>query len=100
VVTFLRRPAGCQGLAQWNQFIQQHASLLKDRAYVKKTYLCDAFFVDLDAAPEELVNETRYWFGLFSHRRVTMQWKGVLQVPLLGPDESLAMGLLGAATGP
>jgi len=28
------------------------------------------------------VDEVRYWFGLFSHRRSDDVWKGMLQLPL------------------
>jgi hypothetical protein len=35
---------------------------------------------------------TRYWFGLFSHRRATQQWKGMLELPLgsLAEDHEVA----------
>lgn len=52
----------------------------------KKTYMCDAYFVDLSSSPLALVNQTRYWFGLFSHQRETNLWKGILQVPLQSDD--------------
>jgi hypothetical protein len=29
-----------------------------------------------------IVAQARYWYGLFSHRRVTGEWKGMLEVPL------------------
>ena len=40
-------------------------------------------WVDLSVpAPLYHVDQTRYWFGLFSHRRATQQWKGMLELPL------------------
>jgi hypothetical protein len=60
---------------------------LFDSSETKTRYICDAYFVELDSAPEFLVSMTRYWFGLFSHRRVDMQWKGMLELPLMSLDE-------------
>jgi hypothetical protein len=38
--------------------------------------------VDLSQPPTHVVGQTRYWFGLFSHKRSTFQWKGMLEVTL------------------
>ena len=48
---------------------------------MKPIFKCDVQFVDLDTQSENVVNLTRFWFGLFSHRRGGL-WKGLLQVPL------------------
>jgi hypothetical protein len=29
-----------------------------------------------------LIDLTSYWFGLLSHRRATLEWKGIVQVEL------------------
>jgi hypothetical protein len=50
-------------------------------AQVKAAFKCDAYFVDLSTEPASVVDQARYWFGLFSHRREG-QWKGMLQVSL------------------
>ena len=55
---------------------------LFDRAMVKAAFKVDAFFIDLLEPPEFLVTVSRYYFGLFSHQRTTMVWKGMLQVRL------------------
>jgi hypothetical protein len=52
----------------------------------KRDYKCDAYFVDLDKKPEFLVDDTRYWFGLFSHQRETSLWKGMLKVAMQSDD--------------
>lgn len=65
-----------------------------DSRVARKTYCCDAFFVDLSIKPLLMVDLTRYWFGMFSHQRLTNLWKGMLQVPLLSDDVS-AGNLLG-----
>jgi hypothetical protein len=59
-------------------------------AVVKAKYYCDMNFVDFSLAPEFIVASTHYWFGLFSHRRVTAEWKGLVQVPLHSPNEDAA----------
>jgi len=55
---------------------------LLDGAFVKSTYYADHFIVALSSAPRLVVDSTRYWFGLFSHRRDGL-WKGMLTVPLI-----------------
>lgn len=65
----------------------------------KARYKCDAYIVDLNTRAELLVDDTRYWFGLFSHQRVTSLWKGMLKVPLSDPRDEhdlAASGLLDA----
>jgi hypothetical protein len=51
------------------------------RSEVKKLYRVDHFLIPLSSPPIQLVDNTRYWYGLFSHRR-DQTWKGMLQVPL------------------
>jgi hypothetical protein len=55
---------------------------LFDRGMVKAVFKVDAFFLDLLDPPEVLLDASRYFFGLFSHQRITMIWKGMLQVRL------------------
>ncbi len=66
--------------AAWQTFVMTNIALI-DPAVVKAAYKCDAYFVDLDIAPVTVVNSTRYWFGLFSHRRGGL-WKGMLEIEL------------------
>jgi hypothetical protein len=56
-------------------------------ARAKHLYKCDAYFVDLGSSPELLVDDTRYWFGLFSHQRATNLWKGMLKIALRSDDD-------------
>lgn len=60
---------------------------LLDPRQAKQHYSCDAYVVDLGKRPDLLVNDTRYWFGLFSHQRATALWKGMVQVPLVSNDD-------------
>jgi hypothetical protein len=51
--------------------------------------------IDLSLEAEDIVNPTRYYLGLFSHRRVDDLWKGMLQVRLEDDaDDLVAMGIL------
>lgn len=42
-----------------------------------------------------LVEKTAYWFGLFSHSRVSNLWKGILSVPM-NSDDAAARAILDA----
>jgi len=61
-------------------------------ANTKIAFSCDAYFVDLELGPEYIVDKTRYWFGLFSHKRTSHVWKGLLEIPL-GDDRDDADAL-------
>jgi hypothetical protein len=80
VVTFVTMPATIKSPAEWLAFITANLSVL-DPQQAKAAYKCDAYFVDLRFPPQSTVAQTRYWFGLYSHRRNGL-WKGLLQVPL------------------
>lgn len=94
IVTFCHRPAHLVGDdAAWNAFFNTNLPLF-DRVQTKAAFKCDAFFVDLDSQPMAIVSLTRYWFGLFSHRRGGL-WKGLLQIPLdVTQDDSDASSLV------
>jgi len=81
VVTFCHRPPHLVGndLA-WFTFFNTNLALFHP-VQAKAAFKCDSYLVDLDTAPMNVVSLTRYWFGLFSHRRGGL-WKGLLQVPL------------------
>ena len=91
VITFVSYPADSATL---------HAMLapkkeLLNRAYVKSTFHVDHFAIPLGAAPVVLVDEGRYWYGLFSHRRDRV-WKGMLFVKLFDRlDDDKARIVLG-----
>jgi hypothetical protein len=62
--------------------------VLADRDATRHRFRVDHILVPLAATPNRLadarrlVDEVRYWFGLFSHRRSDDVWKGMLQLPL------------------
>jgi hypothetical protein len=100
VVTFLYRPVGIQDRNDLARLL--HANLnLFGHAQVKSAYSLDFFPIDLDGSPEALVNLTRYWLGLFSHRRGDDLWKGMLQVRMEDvADDTAALAILGPGAAP
>jgi hypothetical protein len=89
VVTFFFRPSTLAERPAWEAAMDAHPGIF-DHAQVKAELKCDGYWVDL-SVPKPLyhVDQTRYWFGLFSHRRLSRQWKGMLQLPLGSLAEDL-----------
>ena len=62
--------------------------VITNRDATKSQFQVDHILVPLASTPDRiadakrLVDEVRYWFGLFSHRRSDDVWKGMLQLPL------------------
>jgi hypothetical protein len=81
IVTICNRPVpyGTDSVA-WARFFNANLHLFDPRQ-TKAAFHCDARFIDLDIDGLSIVDQTRFWFGLFSHRRGGL-WKGMLRVPL------------------
>ena len=60
--------------------------VLRDQNQIKMTYRLDHYFLDMAVHPVLTVEWTRYWTGLFSHRRDGV-WKGMLRIDLNTPVE-------------
>lgn len=90
VVTFFRRPVPRE---QWRSWCLQNQRLFYSPS-MKTIYMCDTYGVDLDAGMENVVRSTAYWFGLFSHRRASRLWKGIVQVELDPDGDEVASTLL------
>ncbi len=90
IVTFPYRPIGTEKVEDFHKLLKAHQQLLFDRTWIKQTFNLDAFFVDLNGSPEATVKATRYWVGLFSHRRGDNLWKGILQARLDSVDDDIA----------
>lgn len=91
LVTFSRVPGD---VIEKRRVVMANMNLF-DRNQTKVLYMCDAFFVDLDKKPELLVDDSRYWFGLFSHQRDTALWKGMIKVPMqTQANDDVALALL------
>lgn len=97
IVTFAERPNAAVDDASWAVFFAQNKTTLFDPNAIKKAYRCDAYYQDLDLPAKIIVSRVRYWFGLFSHRRLTYLWKGLLQIPLQDDDQAALDLLSGGA---
>jgi hypothetical protein len=62
-------------LQSWAKHLQANLAVFS-RAQVKATFHVDFMAVDLQGTPEVLVDLTRYYTGMFSHRRPDFLWKG------------------------
>lgn len=69
---------------------------LFDRAQMKAAYRVDAFYEHLGTAPRRAVEASAYWYGLYSHRRKTLEWKGFVQVELDPAGDVAAAAALAA----
>jgi hypothetical protein len=77
VVTFFYLPEGQSQI----DLVHQHPEFF-NHAELKRRYSIDAFFVQLDAnSPEPLVEQSAYWYSMWSHRR-SGEWKGYLKIDL------------------
>lgn len=96
VVTFFHPPPPYVAGGLTRQMFMTANATLFDRAALKKSHFVDTLWVDLTTKPESLVTQTRYWFGLFTHRRGDDLWKGMLEVPLDDPTEGNATNYVAA----
>lgn len=71
-------------------FVQTNIELF-DQNLTKNKYKCDAYFVDLGKDSRLIVEDSFYWYGLFSHQRDTNLWKGMVRVPLISDDASVRL---------
>ncbi len=85
VVTFFYIPDGYTG-----ETLAYNISSLLDSSNLKNNYAVDAYYVPLNhTTPEETVNQSAYWYSLWSHTR-NGEWKGYLQIDLAGDDDQQA----------
>jgi hypothetical protein len=75
------------------------ALYLMNRDRNKERFGLDTFGIAVDQhGPLRLIEQTVYWYSLFSHKRVTHDWKGFLRVPLNPTDDAVAKAAI--LTGP
>lgn len=94
VVSLLRRPADHTDDQAWTALLNAHLHSIFDWNYTKRTYSCDSYFVDLNVEGQLVATQTAYWFGLFSHQRLSFRWKGMVQLNLLCDDEAALASLV------
>ena len=92
IVTVAHRPDFATGTEEWKKYLMDRSELFRTQ-FTKPRYHCDAYFVDLDIQPELLIRNASYWYGLFSHRRITFLWKGIVEIPLVSDDEEAVKAL-------
>lgn len=66
-------------------FIAAYPNLFQS-SLSKRWFDCDAYFVDMAKSSEFIIEDTFYWYGLFSHQKATASWKGMLRIPLMADD--------------
>jgi hypothetical protein len=97
VFSFLVRPGqyrsdpalwASTGFSEWSKEVV-------DRTINKQRFGLDTYAVAADGlSPLQIINQTVYWYSLFSHKRVTHDWKGFLQIPLNASDDAAARAAL------
>jgi hypothetical protein len=93
VVTLYRRPiAAPHPAAAWQLLIDAQ---IHNRDLTKQKFHCDMYYVDVDFPAFYKQRELTYWFGLFTHQRVTLMWKGMLAI-WLGQNDNDAIHFLDA----
>ncbi|WP_338465942.1 hypothetical protein RXV95_10205 [Novosphingobium sp. ZN18A2] len=82
--------------AAWNAFVAgQRNGGIFDRNLNRTNFDCDTFFVDLHIPSHLVARQAAYWNGLFSHRRNSFQWKGMLAIALHIDDTDAIAALEG-----
>lgn len=94
-VTFFQLPTGMD-LPAFNDVVRANQNVFKPTE-TQKHFHCDAYFVQLQTADAAKVETVNYWFGLFSHRRADLTWKGILQVELTPAEDTGATSALADA---
>ena len=91
VVTFAHATLGLSSAEIQAMMDANPDVFVKERC--RERFCCDPMVINLNKRPEKLVQDVRYWYGLFSHRRGDQVWKGMLQLSLQS-DDDMACGIL------
>ena len=83
IVTFAYRPNVSND--DWISIIDRNPQVFDSQA-AKEKFKVDAYYVDLNIPADLVVQSTTYWYGVFSHQRVTSLWKGMVQVNIMCDD--------------
>jgi hypothetical protein len=101
VFSFLVRPAHYRNdPALWaSTGFPEWSSEVADRTKNKQRFLIDTYAIAIDqGGPLGVITETIYWYSLFSHKKITHDWKGFVQVSVSATDDAAARTAL--LTGP
>jgi hypothetical protein len=94
VFSFLMQPAQYVGnVALWRSTgFPQFQGEVVNQALNKLRYHSDTYGIVVDqGGPLQMMDATIYWYSLFSHKKVTHDWKGFIKVPLNPADDQLAL---------
>lgn len=95
VVSIINRPIDIASDEKWIEFLDgEYGVLLTDSEAMKHAFHCDAYAIDMNEPSIDIVNSTRFWFGLFSHQRVTSAWKGMIVVELDSQQDAEARNIM------
>jgi hypothetical protein len=89
VVTFYELPSG-----------ETQASILGrnpgvfDHDQLNARFSVDAFTQDLGSPSQDLIGWSAYWYGVWSHQRSTLVWKGFVEVDLDPSQDAGARAIL------
>lgn len=86
VVTWVNRP---MDIPTQQKLLFEHPVVF-DPPRSKKHYFTDGYLINLATPGINFLREATYWFGLFSHQRVSERWKGMLAVELDAPGSDQA----------
>jgi len=89
VVTFYKLPVGFNQQQAALQFADVFPKSELEQIKLKQTYFVDAYIVSLGLPGPILVQQSAYWYSLWSHRR-DATWKGYLQIDLDPQEDALA----------
>jgi hypothetical protein len=100
VATFYHLPAGTTP----QQILQSDPLTFGPDGKARKVrFRVDAYLISLDLSPtrpaERLVENSHYWYGVFSHSRRNFLWKGFLQIDLSSVDDAAALSFLKTLSG-
>lgn len=65
---------------------------------VKRMYHTDGYMVCLSLTDKKklefCLQQSHYWYGVWSHQRDTFRWKGFVQIDMAPQDDAVAVGIL------
>jgi hypothetical protein len=99
VVTFYSLPTGVTQQQMLSLAPDLFPSSAIGRASLKTSYFVDAYEVSLRLRTSSLIQQSTYWYSMWSHRR-DQSWKGYLQIDLDPGEDALAASHLRAGVSP
>ncbi len=98
VVNFCHLPPSRSEEDLVNQAPELFPATHDEQQTLKTRFKVDGYTVILNNAPEQLVDRSAYWYGLWSHQRGSFRWKGFLQLNMDPTDDAAARALINAGT--